>query len=151
MKGSPSSTPRIAKWRLGLEGYNFRIEFVQGCKNVIADYLSRSPIPGEPEAETLDIPIMTVENSALSPSEWSEGMNQDGVLERVKDRVLNGWPVRCKDLDEDLRDFREVRFELNLQGDKVLRNNRLIPPECLSSKICGLAHEGHLGRSFTKK
>ena len=40
VKGSSSSTQRIANWRLGLEVYNFRVEYVQDSKNLVADYLS---------------------------------------------------------------------------------------------------------------
>ena len=78
---------------------------------------------------------MTIVGSALSQDEWKVCMDQDGLLKKVKKYIVSGWPQKCKDFEQDIRDYWEVRYELNLQVDKVLRNDKIIPAEVLRSKI----------------
>ena len=75
----------------------------------MADCLSRSPLRGNCEEEVLDTPIMMVLNVALSEGEWEESLRKDVVVKQIKQYILNGWPNKCKELDEELRDFSEVR------------------------------------------
>lgn len=36
-------TPRLVRWRIRLEKYDYEIAFLSGAKNVVADALSRNP------------------------------------------------------------------------------------------------------------
>ena len=43
------------------------------------------------------------------------------------------------------------KFAINLIFKvTVYRDDKLVPPAGLRSKVCTLAHEGHLGRSYSK-
>lgn len=37
------SSPRISRWALTLQEYDFTVNFVKGSENVVTDFMSRSP------------------------------------------------------------------------------------------------------------
>jgi len=42
LQTSHSKNPRIMRWSLSLQAYNYTVRYIKGSDNVIADYLSRS-------------------------------------------------------------------------------------------------------------
>lgn len=45
----------------------------------------------------------------------------------------------------------KVSDELSIEGGKVVRGDKLIPPDCLHQKIISEAHVGHLESTNTKR
>jgi hypothetical protein len=39
-----NNNPKLNRWRMGLQGYTFKIEHIKGKRNYMADYLSRYPV-----------------------------------------------------------------------------------------------------------
>ncbi|KAJ1136943.1 hypothetical protein NDU88_003356 [Pleurodeles waltl] len=157
-QGRERATPRIAKWLLGLEGYNFKVEYVPGDKNNIADFLSRSTgfdrVNGkdaEQENEwQASESILWLDLASLTQKEWIEETEKDQTLQLIKNKIINGWLDKAKDVEEPLKGYWNVRFELHVSNDLVMRGERIVPPCSLWTKLVELAHEGHLGRSLTK-
>ena len=71
----------------------------------------------------------------------------DDQLSRVRDFILNGWPVEKRAVPADLRTFYAIREELStaLQGQCIVRGSRTIIPSALRATVLELAHEGHPG------
>ena len=42
MSASKFESPRIMRWALALQSYNFKVEHIKGKENVGADFLSRA-------------------------------------------------------------------------------------------------------------
>lgn len=144
------TTPRIAKWVLGLQEYNFKMVYVPGQKNCVADFLSRSPVEGDGEITPLKETILEVSLPAVVREQWDLNMDQDHNLKRVKEYVIKGWPNKCKNLPEEVQSYWNVREELSVEGDLLLKSGKIVPPEGLRNHILNLTHEGHLGRSLSK-
>lgn len=145
-----SMMPRIAKWVLGLQGFNFKMVYVPGSMNNVADYLSRAPVECGEDSPLPKETILEIELPAVAQDQWESQMKQDRDLEEVKKLVINGWPSKCKDLPEGLQCFWNVRDDLSIEGSLLLKSGKIIPPEGLRDHIIDLTHEGHLGRSLSK-
>ncbi|KAJ1184493.1 hypothetical protein NDU88_001299 [Pleurodeles waltl] len=151
VKGKDHATPRIAKWIMGLEGFNFDMQYVPGKRNILADCLSRLPRKGgQGEADETLEPVLHVELLGITKEEWVTATNEDRTIQTLKDKIRDGWPERLQQIEEDLKGYWEVRSELHIAKDLVMRGERIIPPQELWEKLIGLAHEGHLGRTLTK-
>ncbi|KAJ1183779.1 hypothetical protein NDU88_000593 [Pleurodeles waltl] len=95
-------------------------------------------------------PILWVDLASLMKKEWVEETEKDQTLQLIKDRIIKGWSDKVKDVEETLRSYWNVRLELHVFNELVMRGERIVPPCKLWSKLVELAHEGHLGRSLTK-
>ncbi|KAJ1124181.1 hypothetical protein NDU88_002642 [Pleurodeles waltl] len=136
---------------MGLEGFNFDMQYVPGKRNIVADCLSRLPRKGG-EEETIESfdPVLHVELSGITKEEWVIATSGDPTLQTLKTMIVKGWPDKCQQVKEDVRGYWEVCSELHLTKELVMRGERIVPPEALWRKLIDLAHEGHLGRTLTK-
>ena len=143
-------TPRLERWSLRLQAFNFVLSYCPGCHN-IADSMSRLSISDSDKAEPLtddSYAFMVAEQSVPVAMSWLE------VQEAVKD---------CKETELILRAiqsgdwhsypaaFKAVRSELSSCDGVVLRGNRIFVPVSLRERVLFLAHEGHQGIVKTKK
>ncbi len=116
----------------------------------IADYLSRHPLPSQPQRERLiaeeyvnylvghDVP------KAMTLKEINLACQTDPVMQRLRQAITTGvWPAD----DPDLMPFRKVQLELTAASDSdiILRGTRIIIPQSLQLRAVKLAHESHKG------
>lgn len=171
--GSGHRPLRLHRWSDRLFQYTFDVLYRPGRENHVADWLSRSFDDTEP---TLPTPTTTVAPTAeaLSDDDVSDIDSDDRIiatvfgaigtavitlpavgqatalddqLSRVRDFILNGWPVEKRAVPADLRTFYGLREELStaLQGQCIVRGSRTIIPSTLRATVLELAHEGHPG------
>ena len=122
----------------------------------IADYLSRHPLPSQPQRERLiaeeyvnylvghDVP------KAMTLKEINLACQTDPVMQRLRQAITIGvWPAD----DHDLMPFRKVQLELTAANDSdiILRGTRIIIPQSLQLRAVKLAHESHQGIVKTKQ
>lgn len=50
------------------------------------------------------------------------------TLKRVKEKIVQGWPTKSRDLGDNLKDFWAVQQELSINNNKVMVADRLVPP-----------------------
>jgi len=92
---------------------------------------------------------------ALSREEISEATRKDGTLQEVMRLISAGqWdnlkPVEGVD-PSTLKIFANIRSELtSVDGNLVLRGNRIVVPEALQKRVVELAHECHQGLIKTR-
>ena len=103
---NPNSKPpaRIQRWALRLQAYTFTVKYKPGPTN-IADYLSRHPLPSQPQRERLiaeeyvnylvghDVP------KAMTLKEINLACQTDPVMQRLRQAITTGvWPADDPDL-----------------------------------------------------
>ena len=141
------NAPRMVRWALLLSAYNYRIRYIPGQKNLIADALSRLPHRTTADA-TNEVPVEFVhllqrlDSSPTSSMEVRRETDRDPVLSQVKRMMLHGWPIK---VTEELRPYFNCRSELSLHEGCILRGSRIIVPESVRTKLLNELHDAHPG------
>ena len=153
-KGSDRASMRIARWSCKLLNYNYEVKYKKGCNNILADTLSRLPVTSsESEYDTDDEVIcqltLTELCKSVSLKELKKVTNDDKILNEVKTYIEHGWPK--KNLSKAIRSFHHVKDELVICNDILMRNDRIVVPDKLTSRFLYLAHESHQGMTRTKQ
>ncbi|XP_078503469.1 uncharacterized protein LOC144762184 [Lissotriton helveticus] len=151
-------TPRIARLSTKLLQYDFKVVYLPGSKNVRADYFSRFPLTDndsevekDEDLEDCFVAGLDLEGMcAISEGEWKRELLKDAVLLQVVNYLKSGWPKE-KNVTGLFQTFVKVADELTVEDGILMRCGRLIPPESLRKRLVDGAHEGHLGKTFTKR
>ena len=144
--------PRIARWQIRLQAYNFTVLYKQGSEN-IADFISRMRMKESLEIEsenknsrdlTQEYLNFITEKSTpdiLSIEDIRNASKTDKNLVAVSQAILtNRW------FDNPLvNSYKKIKNELSDNNGVILRGDKIIIPFVLRNKVLKLAHEGHLG------
>ena len=148
-KGKPS--PRILRWSLRLQSYNFTIEHIPGKINP-ADFLSIKPnyTLEEKEDETeqyINSILAHATPKAITLSDIITHSSQDECIKTVIQNLAeNKWEKQTKEIQH----FYKIRHELAYKSGILLKGERIVIPSSLRNKILQLAHETHQGMVKTK-
>ncbi|CAH8492821.1 unnamed protein product [Dicrocoelium dendriticum] len=139
------NAPRMVRWALLLSAYNYRIRYIAGPHNNVADALSRLPQIDQQE-ERSDAPyefvqlLQPLNTTPISGDMVRKATDRDPVLSTVKRMLLRGWGSRAPG---DLRPFFNCRFELSLHEGCILRGSRIVIPLTLRSAVLKEFHDAH--------
>ncbi len=145
---------RIQRWELQFSQYRFKIVHRPGLGNK-ADFLSRHPVADlacDDDGEIMENYIHFIINGNIPPRVSKEEI----LRETLSDRTLSAITSMVKSSqfvdDESVRPYKHVFNDLSISLEGfVLRNDRLVVPASLQTKMIDLAHEDHLGIEKTKK
>ncbi|XP_073509147.1 tumor necrosis factor alpha-induced protein 8-like protein 3 isoform X1 [Phyllobates terribilis] len=167
-KHSSKPPPQLERWLLRLQNYQFRLRYEAGAGNP-ADYFSRHPTP---QTTKDDIPatILAEEHinfivahsvpKAMTMEEIQQTVDSDHQLQLVIETVRSkNWSnflaearLQTPDQTTYLTAFFNARHALSVpDSNLLLRNNRLVIPQKLQSRVLDLAHEAHQGVVKTKQ
>jgi putative transposase len=153
-------SPKLARWILQLEEYEFTVEYKEGPKNANADAMSRLP---EQDADgtisALDIILL---ESQLTEDDIRTAQEQDNVVADIKTALkTNVWPTEIQ--NAEFKVLAKYKDELFIDQEILYRqlsneqeDIRIILPPAMHEKVLGMLHEsptgGHLGvaRTVTK-
>lgn len=158
------SNQRMLNMILRLMDFNFTVQWVKGAENLIADSLSRHPV-SKPSAEDIK---MSSQNSIHSRRvaalnfksadmsfrmmRLKEHCENDLQYQSLKRIIKTGFPENKNDLDEQLRQFWNIRYELCIsEDDFILFGHRLLIPTVLRKEILTHLHKGHRGINGTQE
>ena len=151
-KGVPQmASARLQQWSLLLGAYDYHIHFKPGRKNLVADALSRLPLPDYPSdipvpGETIFL-IESLQNTPLHTKQVANWTNQNPILSRVRNLVGREW----SDVHEsDLAPYKQQQNELSVTGGCILWGSRVIVPLAGRQEALRMLHEGHFGMSRMK-
>ena len=143
---------RIQRFRLRLLRFSYDIEYIAGSKQIVADTLSRAPLPGP--VQVCEVALSeAVEEYAVGAlasfpasreklQEIAEKQDQDSVLHVVKKYCQSVWPPK---VEENLLQYSAVQNELSVIDGVLVKGNRLVIPPCLYAEMLDRLHEGHQG------
>lgn len=141
--------PRIERWVLRIQSYNYEIKYEPGATN-LADALSRLSISN---ANNFDKPADQYVNQllehatpkAVTLTKVIEATKQDEVLQELINAQQTGsWT-------EVLKDFKHFKSEIHSANGALMRGDRLIIPNSLQHQVLQCAHDGHPGMSLMKR
>ena len=144
---------------LKLQRYSFKVEYRRGPILVLADTLSRAPLPDgshEPIQEALVYRI-ELEHTTPDLSGFQDATLQDTRAaaandpEQIKLRsvIETGWPADKNSLPNSVRPYWALRQELKLHKGLLFKQDRVIIPTSLRQVMLHKFHAAHRGSEFT--
>ncbi|KAG8172437.1 hypothetical protein JTE90_019371, partial [Oedothorax gibbosus] len=139
-------SPRVLRWSLSLQAYDYELEYRKGKDIANADALSRLPVstPEFDVPQPADILLLESDTQFQVDSKLlAVSTKRDPVLSRTALWVSNGWPDHSP--DERFQPYFKRRHELSIHQDCLLWGSRVIVPEKLQDEVLSLLHAGHPG------
>lgn len=141
---------RCQRLLIRLMRFNMDVVHVPGKQIVIADALSRSPVPhtedDEKKVEAVTAHAKAVKSSvSITPQKlelFRAATVHDPELQQVMDYMLNGWPGK---VDKQFQPYQQSQGELSLVDGLVIFNKRVVVPTALRQEILHKLHETHQG------
>ena len=142
--------PRIMRWILHLQAYNFDLIYIPGCTNA-ADYLSRyvsNPNPHSSDHQAEEYITMTLNHAVpkdVNINDIVTATNQDLTIQKVITCLnANKWTK-----DTDTKPFFPLRTQLTVKDHILMKHHQIVVPSTLRSRILDTAHKHHQGMSKT--
>ena len=115
------ASARLQRWALILGVYDYHICYKPGRTNSDADMLSRLPLPESPP----DVPLPgetillmeQLQSSPITAGQIKKWTDQDPILSRVRNFVLQGWQSSS---NEQTAPYYLCREELSIQDRCLL-------------------------------
>ena len=146
--------PRILRFRLRLDRFDYDIRHVAGKELYTADTLSRAPMPDNSSSDSANLQelaelCMTTAISHLPASRdrleaYRKVQSEDPQCQLAFQYCSEGWPNE-QDVDPALRAFVDVRGELTVGEGLLMRGHRIVVPKVLQPETLKKLHDGHQG------
>ena len=152
-----NTPPRIQRFILFLQKYDFSVEYVPGKKMICSDTMSRAALnntttdlsPAQTESQVHSI-MASIPVSDTKLDLIKEETAKDHQLQTVVSYVNDGWPHRKSDVTQIAKPFFNVKHELSVINDVLMKGTRIVIPNSLQAHIKEVLHTGHLGIERTK-
>ena len=149
--------PRIQRFFLALQKYDFTLEYEKGKHMVVSDALSRASINKiTPEISEQDLAYhihCIVSNLPISDKRLAQMQletEKDVTLRKVKGYVLNGWPDK-QTIDCDVSPYYQFKNEIVYNYNVLIKGQQILVPLSLREEVKNLIHQGHLGIEYCKR
>ena len=149
LRNIKNPTPKIARWLLQLEEYNFTVIYKKGNLNTNADVMSR--LAGNLKTDTIEL---TEFSNVVTKKENTEAQHQDKLMQEVMMTIAT-WN-ETSNVTKSLQPFFEKKDELFMDEDIMYRqvsDEHILPPS-LQEKVLWILHDsptaGHLGVDRTE-
>ena len=145
---------RCQRLLMRLRRFNAIAVYIPGKDLVLADALSRSPLPFSTNGcDNLDDEVQVFLNAVESSRPGSEEKIQliekttreDQELQEVTKLVLNGWLKYQMQVPENVRSFFPYHGELSYVDGKLIYRDQIVIPASMREEILQRIHDGHLG------
>ncbi|XP_055605136.1 uncharacterized protein K02A2.6-like [Uranotaenia lowii] len=160
-----SAPRRLQRMLLNLQRYQLNIEYATGKDNVVADALSRAPLPVSLEEDdnkkfTVYQVFSELHNLQLASffkvsedclNEVVEETKKDSTMQQIISYIHCGWPAAVTSLPEGVKVYFKYKHELATQEGLVYRNDRILVPYALRKRMVSKAHVSHNGVEATLK
>lgn len=145
---------RCQRLILRMMRFNPVIKYVPGKTQLISDALSRKPLPlcndedlklSEMMEEHVDAIQASWPASESRKCEISQESENDEVLKKVHEYVLDGWPKYNSSVPGYIKPYYEVKDNLSAIDGILTYQNRIVIPKSLQSEMLSRLHESHQG------
>ena len=149
-KGLNQATPRLQCILIRTFPYHFKVRYIPGLTNHMADCLSRLGF----QKDTISLPKPYI-NQITSSNQLKTRTNSlhnlqiatqdDDKLAILKHIIQQGWPNTIKEVPSEIQPYWTFCEELTIEDRLLLNGTRIIIPNKKREDILKLIHEGHLG------
>lgn len=143
-----------------LQKYDLKVLYKAGKEMYISDTLSRAPLSEEclefdnnlEQELTIHANMFfrTVNASDKKIAEIAEVTKSDSTLQHVMNYIYKGWPEYKNLVNKTAQAFYMYRHDLHIVNDIIFKNNAVVVPFSLQSKIMKDVHLSHMGYNKTK-
>ena len=147
LKNLIAAPVRLQRMLLRLQQYDLTITYRPGKEMLLADALSRLPSKTDTEIQ-LDLRVDAISLSAFNRSHLTKiaaETQKDPILSTVHRLTLNGWPNRCAHVPRIARNYWDFRDELSIDGDLLMKGERVVIPTLSRDGIMEDLHKSHAG------
>ena len=152
-----NAPPRIQRFLLQLQKYDFEVKYIPGKDLVLPDTLSRAPLK-QNVSEIQNDETMAQVNSIIANlpiskcklNKIEEETATDETLQKLSTIISNGWPKKRSDVSDDLKPYYIHRFDLTVVNGLVMKGTRIVIPSSMRKEMKQILHIGHLGIERTK-
>ena len=142
--------PRIAKMMLKVQKYDLHVMFKPGKEMFISDTLSRAPLKTAIEEENIrEYTVFSIGNLPVSQEIMSKIKHEtenDMVMIRLRETILQGWPEIKQNVNPCLRQYWNYRDELSEIEGLILKGERIVVPKSMQKEMLDKIHNmSHLG------
>ena len=136
--------------------YHFTISHVPGKSLIIADALSRAPLPDmDPQAQDFNAEVEAYLNIVQQnlPTQLVNIQHQqeaDEVCQQLVTYCSTSWPNQAE-ISTLIRPYLLVASELSVVHGLLMRGTRIVIPKAMRKGILEKLHEGHQGIAKTRE
>ena len=152
-KSLNQATPRLQCILIRTFPYHFKVRYIPGITNHVADCLSRLGF----QKDTISLPKLHVNQITSQLKARSDSLHNlqietwdDDKLAILKHIIQQGWPKTIKEVLSEVQPYWTFHEELTIEDGLVLKGTRIIIPNKKREDILKLIHEGHLGLNKCK-
>ena len=149
-----SLPPRVLRFRLRLDRFDYLIKHVPGKELYMADTLSQTPLRGATSDDSIALQelaelcvIKTISHLPAS-AQWQEtyrnAQSQDPECELLFKYCREGWPDR-RAIDPMATPYWDAQGNLTVGDGILLCGGRIMVPKALRAVTLKKLHEGHQG------
>ncbi|RXN14803.1 ATP-dependent DNA helicase PIF1 [Labeo rohita] len=153
-RGLDDLPSRVLRFRLRLLRYDYNIVHVPGKNLITADTLSRAPLTDTPSAEDLqlekevqvfvDAVVSSLPVTDTRLEKIKQAQQTDETCKTVARYCQTALPQKHR-VSTGIIPYWQVRAELYLVGDLLMKGDRIVIPQTLRGEILHKLHEGHQG------
>ena len=136
---------RLQAMMAKVSGYDLKVEYLPGKKQVLADTLSRASLNEVPPEEE-EIQVNMLERISISERKYAElQQNTANELHELYAMIQAGWPDTKQRVPHGIRQYWDTRDELAVLDGVIYRGMRVVVPPCMRSAMLEIIHGTHLG------
>ena len=147
-KSLNQATPRLQRNLIRTFPYHFKVRYIPGLTNDVADCLSRLGS----QKDSISLPKLHVNQITSQLKARSDSLHNIQLPKQVDDKLANlkhiikqGWPKTIKEVPIKVQKYWTFHEELMIEDGLILKCSRIIIPDKKREEILKLIHEGHLG------
>ena len=130
---------------LKVSGFDLKVEYLPGKKQILADTLSRASLDEVP-AEEDELQVNMVERISISKAKYAElQQNTANELYVLYTMIQVGWPETKQQVPHSIQQYWDRRHELAFLDGVIYRGMRIIIPASMRPAMLAVIHGTHLG------
>ena len=148
LKNLISAPVRLQRMLLRLQQYDMVITYRPGKEMLLADALSHLPSRANNTEIKLDLRVDAISFAVFSSSRLTKTATEtqkDPILSTVHQLTLNGWPRVRRHVPRVARNYWDFRDELSIEGDLLMKGERIVIPTSCRDSILADLHRSHEG------
>ena len=147
-KSLNQATPRLQRILIRTFLYNFKIRYIPGLTNQIADCLSRLGV----QKDSTSLPKLQVNQITSQLKARNDSLHRIRLATQANDNlailkhiIQQGWPKTVKEVPLEIQKYWTFCKELMIEDGLILKGTRIMIPDKMREDILKQIHEGHLG------
>ena len=129
---------------LKVSGFDLKVEYLPGKKQILADTLSRASLDEVP-AEEDELQVNMVERISISETKYAElQQNTANELHALYSMIQVGWPETKQHVPHSIRQYWHTRDELAILDGVIYRGMRIVIPPSMRPAMLAIIHGTHL-------